>query len=188
MFLKKASLTAAIAAVAALSISSGTAFAAQITRNFEFSSTSGPLQFGPNIGSFTYDDSVAPVGGGYVFQTGLFLDLNVSFGSWIFDESTANSGWLRFDALGGLLDASFGNNCLAGVCSIDFGSEHWWIRVGETNFSANDFTYSGYNGADTAYNTFANRLLPVSSVPEPSVLALFGLGFAGLAATRRRKK
>lgn len=187
MSLKKTTLAVAAAALAVLSISSGTAFAAQVTRNFEFSSTSGPLQFGPTIGSFTYDDSVAPVGGGAVLQTGLFSDLSVSFGSWTFDESTANSGWLQFDALGGLIEAHFGNNCSAGSCGIVSGSEHWWIRVGVPG-RVNDFEYSGYNGAETFYSTFANRLLPVSSVPEPSALALLGLGFAGLVATRRRKK
>jgi hypothetical protein len=39
------------------------AAAAPVTRAFEFSSTSGPLQFGPTLGSFRYDDTTADSGG-----------------------------------------------------------------------------------------------------------------------------
>ena len=187
MSLKASALAVAVAVLAALSVPGGTALATQVTRNFEFSSTSGPLLFGPNIGSFTYDDSVAPAGGGTAFSAGLFLDLNVSFGSWAFDETTANSGLIVFDAQGGLLEAIFGNNCGAGACVINGGHDHWWIRVGELGGSANDFSYSGYEGTSQIHTTNANRLLPLS-VPEPGVLARVGLGFAALATTRRRKQ
>jgi hypothetical protein len=158
--------------------------AALVTRTFEFSSAAGALQFGPNIGSFTYDDSVAPVGGGSVFQVGLFTDLSVAFDAFSFDETTANSGWLVFDAAGGLLDAHFGNNCLAGGCSLQGGGSLWWIRVGEPGFSANDFSYTGFNGEQDFHNSFLSRLIPLQ-VPEPASLALLGIGLAALAAVRR---
>jgi hypothetical protein len=146
-----------------------------ITRQFEFSSTAGPLVFGPNIGSLTYDDSIIPIGGGALNAINLLTDLDVSFAGYSFDETTANTGWLVFDSGGDLLEAHFGNNCGPGYCVIYFGQPQWWIRVGEPPYVENDFTYSGFDGVnDTFYSTNANRLLPI---PSPSTLLLFGAGF-----------
>lgn len=180
--LGKALMTAAALAALAAPLTSS---AALVTRQFEFSSTSGPLTFGPTIGSFTYDDIVAPVGGGTVSQLSLFSDLSVSFGGYSFDETSANSGWLVFDSLGGLLEALFGTSCSAGVCGIGGGEEGWWIRVGVPD-TTNDFAYSGYNGATGFYQTFSNRLLE-NAVPEPAPLALIALGMVGLGLARRKR-
>ena len=182
--LKSTALMAALLAVVAASALPPPASAALVTRQFEFSSTDGPLQFGPNIGSFTYDDSIAPAGGGFVLASGLFSDLDVAFGSFTFDETTANSGWLQFDAGGGLIEAHFGNNCGAGVCVITGGQQQWWIRVGIPG-TTNDFVYSGFEGATDIHWTLANRLLD-NAVPEPGSLALLSLALAALAGVRRR--
>ncbi len=162
------------------------ASATLITRYFEFSSTSGPLSFGPNVGWFEYDDSVAPVGGGYVKLTGLFSGLSVGFDGFSFDETTANSGWLQFDAAGELLEAHFGNNCFAGGCAIGAGAQEWWVRVGVPG-TVNDFAYSGFNGATQFFNTYDNRLIP-NRIPEPSAPLLFGAGILVVGRARRRRR
>ena len=159
--------------------------AALVTRQFQFSSTQGALQFGPTIGSFTYDDSVAPVGGGFANATNLFSDLNVAFGTFSFDETTANSGYLEFDASGGLKDAHFGNNCQAGNCTIVAGTAQWWIRVGVPG-TPNDFSYSGFNGATGINQTFDNRLLDPVPLPAAAWLLLSGLGGLGFLGRRRK--
>jgi hypothetical protein len=50
-----------------------------------------------------------------------------------------------------------------------------------------------YNNQLTGHSSagsfvFANTTTPTAQVPEPLTLSLFGAGFAGLVATRRRKK
>ncbi|KQW46227.1 hypothetical protein ASD88_07360 [Pelomonas sp. Root662] len=177
-----------VVAATAASLLPLAAEAGPVTRQFEFSSTAGALQFGPQIGSFTYDDAVAPVGGGYVSALGLFANLDVSFGGFSFDETTANSGWLRFDPAGVLLDAHFGNNCNAGSCTISGGASQWWIRVGQVGNSVNDFSYSGFNGEAGFRSTNLNALLPNATVPEPASIALAALALVAAGATRRRQR
>ena len=150
-----------------------TSSAGLVNRQFEFSSTQGPLIFGPTLGYFQYDDSIAPLGGGHVSMTNLFTDLGVSFGGFSFDETTANSGWIDFDASGQLLEAHFGNNCQTGGCVIFIGDPQWWIRVGEPFASVNDFAYSGFAGPNNDfYQTLENRLIPVPAAPSYLLLSV----------------
>lgn len=158
--------------------------ASPVTRSFEFSSTSGPLIFGANVGTFTYDSSIVPSGGGVVSATGLFSDLSVAFGSFSYDETTATTSSLSFDAAGELLEAIFGSNCNSFACSVLSGTNSWFMRVGTA--SVNDFQYALTSDPSNIFRTDLNRLLPLNSVPEPGSAALV-LAAALAAAALRRK-
>lgn len=199
---KLKSTLVAVTMLSALAAVSFDAAAAAVTRQFEFSSTSGPLQFGPSTGSFTYDDSVAPTGGGIVAGAGLFSQLTLNFGGIAFDSSSANTGSLLFDASGDLTGALFGNNCSGlglGLCytvpmPLQFPASsrgpQWSIGLNTSIPFMNVVSYTGFgaNGFLPEVSFFASRLLPQQqqTVPEPSTLLLAGLALAALAATGRR--
>jgi PEP-CTERM motif len=128
-------------------------------------------------GFFTYDDSIIPLGGGTLFQTGLLTDLAFTWNGVAYDETTANTGILSFDSSGGLTFARFGTHCSGGTCSVLPDTPSWSLTGG--------FFFSGGDGSVTTYEGL--RMGRVSSVPEPGTLALFGLGLAGLGFARRRR-
>lgn len=60
--------------------------------------------------------------------------------------------------------------------------QYAWVEVSAAS-ARNSITIHGY-----AYETEADTPIPAGSVPEPSGLALFALGAAGVVAWRRRQK
>lgn len=63
-----------------------------------------------------------------------------------------------------------------------------WVGIDTLSFSTYGGTHAGYAGAG-AFLAFDNLTFneAVSAVPEPSSIALLGLGLFGFAASRRRK-
>src|SRR5581483_5044614 len=94
--------------------------------DFTVTATSGPLDGVSASGSFTYDDVIAPPGGGPLLATGLLSDLSFAWNSIVYDATSANTGGLFFAADGSLSAFFFGSDCTAGVCATR-GSNVWSI-------------------------------------------------------------
>jgi hypothetical protein len=163
---------------ALLVISPLAANADPITVDFSVTGTSGPLTGVMSSGFFTFDDSVIPGGGGLVSQIGLLTDLSFVWNGIGYDETTANTGWLSFDALETLDDFGFGTDCWAAGCRL-FPQITGFILAGpifhySTTTDAGSGTYDGVGEFTT-------------QVPEPGTLALLGIGLFGMGLARRKK-
>jgi len=55
--------------------------------------------------------------------------LNFTRNGIAYDQTTANTGALSFDASGNLTDISFGNNCGAGSCEVKGSTNEWFVDV-----------------------------------------------------------
>ncbi len=155
-----------------------TVTATPITYGFTVTATSGPLAGASASGTFTYDtSSILP--GATNAGTGLLTALNFTWDGISYDATTANTGSLGFDAAGNLTFAFFGTSCGVGVCSIPAG-EQWWASPGV------GFLFYGVPGVAGAFQGFSTLTGRVA-VPEPGMLALLGLGLAGLGFARRKK-
>ena len=109
------------AVVAFLLLGASAAQAAPITYDFTVTGTSGPLNGTAAHGTFSYDSSsIVPRGANQA--TGLLTSLSFSWNGISYDQTTANTGDLRFDLSGNLTQAQFGSNCSSFGCSLTFGS------------------------------------------------------------------
>jgi len=70
--------------------------------------------------------------------------------------------------------------CVGTGCSFYFDTLGWYIRISQ--FGTSHFGYGGPEGGGNGTATYA---LQPSNVPVPGVLALLGIGLAGLAVGRR---
>ena len=172
------------AAVAAVSFAPA-AVATPINYDFTVQASNGGLAGTTGVGSFSYDSN-SIIAGGKKSAINLLTALDFTFNGIAYDATTANTGFLSFDALGALTGFSFGNNCSAGGCRLRPGSESWLVDL-------KGFAYTARlaNGRFTSGSgPLAFQLAPTSvPVPEPATLGLFGLGalVLGLFVRARRR-
>ena len=179
--------------LAALVVLVGTQSAKAAIETFDFSVTAtfGPLTGASASGSFGFDSSIVPAGGGVVGATGLLTNLAFTWNGISYTAATANTGQLTFDATGALVGAVFGNNCFPLGCETGFpsGVEEWAVEwLVKSDFFTEDASLFFYVVANTVgVYLGTSSLTPVSAVPEPTSLALFVAGLLGLGSVRRRK-
>lgn len=106
----------------------------------------------------------------------LDLSLNFGQGNTFFDlgDLSGTSFILAFNPSGVITDLNFWGRNDAGVTL--------WGTSPFRGFA------SGAMGANGTVTYTVNAIAPASQVPEPVSLALLGLGVAGMAAARRRRK
>jgi hypothetical protein len=163
------------------------ALAVPITYDFTVNGgPDGPLAGVTSSGFFSFDDSIIPAGGGILSAATLFSDLGFSWNGIAYDETTAESAALSFDASGALSGWLFGSNCTPGACLISPGLDRWAVL--STAAFGNVFAYT-LASTEIVYTVpFAVTVTPRAvTVPEPSTLALLGLAALMMAALRRHR-
>jgi PEP-CTERM motif-containing protein len=158
-----------------------------ITYDFTVTATNGPLAGDVASGSFTFDSSIIPAGGGTVSQIGLLTDLSFTWDGIAYTSATANTGWLLFNSAGTLEFPVFGTDCHPGSCNLAQPPPptDGWSIGGRGFFYDLPSSSTPFFVGTVSY--FPDIAAP-HAVPEPAILSLLGLGFAGLGFMRRRKR
>jgi len=161
--------------------------AATISYTFSVTATTGPLAGTTASGTFSYDSSSIVLGGpnctggagpdcGQNNSTGLFTSLNFTWDSISYGLTTADTGFLEFNAYGTLIDPLFGRLCSKGTCANVNGVESWWVSA----YGGFHYTMQGTIGLfeGTAALTPQPTILPGGIVNAASYAAVNGVGSA----------
>ena len=179
-------VTTALCALLMSAFATFSATATPITYTFGVTATEGPLSGTTAFGTFTYDSSILPVGGGFVIDTGLLTDLDFTWDGIHYDATTVNTGALGFEADGTFIYALFGTNCYPGGCGINADP----LPLRQWSF---DIYYGSgafyYTTPSDPINIFAGTTMVSGPVPEPSTVALaaMALGLLGMAVRGRQR-
>lgn len=173
-------------ALAALAMNPNVSWADPIRVTFTAHPAAGdPVNLGPSTGSFTFDSSLIPPGGGLLSSpVGLATSVSFAWGSTLFDIATADLIELRFGASGALDFWHLGGRSL--------GLAAW--RAEPAELVVDDFSLSADAGGGSFFYTLEGRAGTFrgsvvtdtpAPVPEPSTLLLIGSG--AIALLRRRR-
>lgn len=184
------------AAFALLAATAAPLHAAPITIDFTITSTVPNQGYAAGVlgtGFFTFDDALMPAGGNGAIGNSIFgaptLDLSFDWFGTHFDETNAGISTLWF-ANGAVSDWWIGGTYAAPICGLGrYSCVHsagaapdFMLISSNGGGSMNDGVH---NGIGSGYGTL-NWSVRETSVPEPGVLSLLGLGLAGLAGLRRK--
>ena len=166
----------------------GAAEAAIETFNFTVTATNGSLAGTSANGTFSFDSSIVPAGGGEVLGNNLTA-LDFTWDGIHYTTANASSARLGFTFAGALIEAQLGTLCNGTTCILTAGNEGWafvWIGGLGTFQYARPADGFGFVPVGTIAVTQATA---TSAVPEPMTIALFGAGLVvGWGWLRRRMR
>lgn len=178
-----------LAAAAILAAPLG-AHAKSITYDFSVDGgPAGPLAKVAASGSFTFDSSIIPAGGGLVTGTDLLSGLAFTWDGHAYDRSSATTGSLEFNSTGLLNGVNFGTSCDAiGACDVSSSRIDWDIS-GHTpvgSLSAVEFLYTVGNGQ--LYDSFQAHLTAAPEIDPATAASAMTLLLGALAVVRGRSR